>query len=94
MSIMFNQICINAELVPEYTYFKPHDPAAHSYNSTLDHSYKVVMYLQKLHHFCNTSSPDDGQHLGRKYRENNKSWNFHQPIPTEYHKIYMAIRKY
>ena len=24
-------------------------------------SYKVVMYIQKLHCFCNTSSPDDGQ---------------------------------
>ena len=25
------------------------------------------MYKQKLHHFCNTSFPDDGQRLGRKY---------------------------
>ena len=30
-------------------------------------SYKVVMYIQKLHHFCNTTSPDDGPKLGRKY---------------------------
>ena len=37
------------------------------YNSTNAHSYKVVMYMQKLHHFCNTSSPDDGPKLGRKY---------------------------
>ena len=29
---------------------------ATQYNSTNTHSYKVVMYLQKLHHFCNTSS--------------------------------------
>ena len=41
------------------------------YNSTNAHSYKVVMYIQKLHHFCNTSSPDDGPRLGRKYLENN-----------------------
>ena len=34
-------------------------------------SYKAVMYIQKLHHFCNTSSPDDGPKLGRKYLENN-----------------------
>ena len=29
-------------------------------------SYKVVMYIKKLHHFCNTSS-HDGPKLGRKY---------------------------
>ena len=34
-------------------------------------SYKVVMYIQKLHHFCNTSSPDDGPKLGGKYLGNN-----------------------
>ena len=33
-------------------------------------SYKVVMYIQKLHHFCNTSSFDDGPMLGRKYLGN------------------------
>ena len=27
---------------------------ATQYNSTNAHSYKVVMYMQKLHHFCNT----------------------------------------
>ena len=37
------------------------------YTSINNHSYKVVMYIQKLHHFCNTSSPDDGPRLGRKY---------------------------
>ena len=91
MSIMFNQICINEEMLPKYTYFKLHDPVTHKYNSTLEcrcdlvkrqitlcknnintlnldaHFYKVVMYIQKLHHFCNTSSPDDGQKLGRTY---------------------------
>ena len=30
-------------------------------------SYKVVMYIQKLHHFCNRSSADDGPKFGRKY---------------------------
>ena len=40
---------------------------ATQYNSTNAHSYQVVMYIQKLHHFCNTSSPDDGSKLGRKY---------------------------
>ena len=40
---------------------------ATQYNSTNAHFYKVIMYIQKLHHFCNTSSPDDGRRLGRKY---------------------------
>ena len=26
---------------------------------------------EKLHHFCNTTFPDDGTRLGRKYLENN-----------------------
>ena len=34
-------------------------------------SYKVVMYIQKLHHFCNTSFPDDGPKSIRKYLGNN-----------------------
>ena len=34
-------------------------------------SYKVVMYFKKIHHFCNTYSPDDGPKLGRKYLRNN-----------------------
>ena len=33
-------------------------------------SYEVVMYMQKLHHFCNRSSPDDGPKSGRKYLGN------------------------
>ena len=44
---------------------------ATQYNSTDAHSYKVVMYIQKLHHFCNTSSPDDGPKLGKNYQVNN-----------------------
>ena len=39
MSIMFNEICINEEMLPKYTYFKLHDPAAHKYNSTLPAEY-------------------------------------------------------
>ena len=31
MYIIFNQICINEEMLPRYTYFKLHDPAAHKY---------------------------------------------------------------
>ena len=42
MSIMFNEICINEEMLPEYTYFKLHDPAAHKYNSTLEYRHDLV----------------------------------------------------
>ena len=28
---------------------------------------KVVIYMQKLHHFCYTHTYDDGQKLGRKF---------------------------
>ena len=34
-------------------------------------SYKVVLYIQKLYHFCNTSFPGDCPELGRKYLGNN-----------------------
>ena len=44
---------------------------ATQYTSINTHSYKVVMYIQKLHYFCNTSSLDDGPRLGRKYLGNN-----------------------
>ena len=44
---------------------------ATQYNSTNAHSYKVVTYIQKLHRFCNTYSPDDDPKLGRKYLGNN-----------------------
>ena len=78
MSIMFNEICINEERLPKYTYFELHDPAAHKYNSTLEYTRDLVkrqitlcrnsnMQKQKLHHFCNRSSPDDGPKSGRKY---------------------------
>ena len=42
MSIMFNEICINEEMLPKYTYFKLHDPAAHKYNSTLEYRRDLV----------------------------------------------------
>ena len=29
MSILFNQICLNKEILPKYTYFKLHDPAVY-----------------------------------------------------------------
>ena len=41
------------------------------YNSTNAHSYKVVMYVQKLLYFCNSSSPDDDPVLSRRYLGNN-----------------------
>ena len=63
MSIMFNVICVNEEMLPKYTYFKLHDPAAHKYN-------KVLIYTQNLYHFRNISSFDDGSKLGRKYLGN------------------------
>ena len=37
MSIMFNQICINEEMLPKYTNFKLHDPTAHKYNSSSEY---------------------------------------------------------
>ena len=51
------------------------------------------MFIQMLHHFCNTPSSDDGLKMGRKYSGNNELWNVYQPIPVEYHKINTAIRK-
>ena len=56
-------------------------------------SYKVVMYIQKLHHFCNRSSSDDGPKSCRKYLGNKEFWKIHQPIPTEYYKNDTAIWK-
>ena len=32
----------------------------------------VYFYIQRLHHFCNTSSPDDGPKSDRKYLGNKK----------------------
>ena len=37
MSFMFNQICINEEMLPKYTYFKLRDPSALKYNTTLEY---------------------------------------------------------
>ena len=56
-------------------------------------SYKVVMYIQNLHPFCNTSSPDDGPKSDRKYLRNKQLWKIYQPIPAEYYKINTAIWK-
>ena len=42
MSIMFNEICINEDMLPKYTYFKFNDPAAHKYNSTLEYRRDLV----------------------------------------------------
>ena len=42
MSIMFNEIYINEEMLPRYTYFKLHDPAAHKYSSTLEYRRDLV----------------------------------------------------
>ena len=41
-SIMLNEICINEEMQPKYTYFILHDPAAHKYNSTLEYRRDLV----------------------------------------------------
>ena len=54
-------------------------------------SYNVVMYIQKLHHFCIRSTSDDGPKLGRKYLGNKQLWKIHQSIPAEYYKINTAI---
>ena len=56
-------------------------------------SHKVVMYIQKLHHFCNTSSLGNGHKSGRKYLRNKQLWKIYQSIPAEYDKINMAIWK-
>ena len=56
-------------------------------------SYKVVMYIQKLHHFCNTSSADDGPESDRKYLGNKQSWKIYQSIPAEDYQINTAIWK-
>ena len=61
MSIMFNEICINEEMLPKYTYFKLHDPAAHKYNSTLEYRRDLVKRQ------ISRSSHDDGPKSGRKY---------------------------
>ena len=54
-------------------------------------SYKVVMYIQKLHHFCNTSSPDDGPKSGRKYLEITNYGRFINQFPPN---IIRSIRQF
>ena len=48
------------------------------------------MQKQKLHHFCNRSSPDDGLKSGRKYE--GYVWIIHKSIPDEYDKSNTGIR--
>ena len=74
MSIMFNEICINEEMLPKYTYFKLHDPAAHKYNSTLEYrrdlvKRQITLCKNNIHslNLGSRSSPDDGPKSGRKY---------------------------
>ena len=94
MSIMFNHICINKEILPKYTYFKLYDPTAHKYNSTLQYRRDLEKrQITLCKNNINISSPDDGPKFGRKYLGNNQFWKVCQPIPAEYHKIDTAIRK-
>ena len=51
------------------------------------------MYIQKLNHFSNTSSPDDGPKLDRKYFGKWLIMEIYQSILAEYHKINTVIRK-
>ena len=51
------------------------------------------MYIQRLHHFCNRFSPDDGPKSARKYLGNKQLWKIHQSIPVEYYEINTAIWK-
>ena len=47
--------------------------------------------MQKLHRFCNRSSPDDGPKSGRKYLGNKQLWKV--SIPDKYYQINKAIWK-
>ena len=49
------------------------------------------MYIQKLHHFCNTSCVDDGPKSGRKFLEINKYGRFINRFPQN---IIRSIRLY
>ena len=70
---MFNEICINEEMLPKHTYFKLYDPAAHKYNSTLEYRRDLVKRQITLCKnninitFVIDPSPDDGPKSGRKY---------------------------
>ena len=50
------------------------------------------MLKQKLHHFCNRTSPDDGPKSGRKYLGYMQLWIIHKSIPPEYDKSNTGIR--
>ena len=54
---------------------------------TLGHHLK-----QKLHHFCNRYSPDDGPKSGRKYGGYIQLWTIHKSIPPEYDKSNTGIQ--
>ena len=50
------------------------------------------MLKQKLHHFCNRFSTDDGPKSGRKYEGYIQLWTIHKSIPPEYDKSNTGIR--
>ena len=47
---------------------------------------------QKLHHFCNRFSPDNGPKSGRKYKGYIQLWTIPKSIPPEYDKSNTGIR--
>ena len=47
---------------------------ATKYNSINAHFYEVVMYMQRLHHFCIIDTPDDDTRLGWKDLGNKLLW--------------------
>ena len=53
----------------------------------------VVMYIQKLHHFCHRSTPWWWPKVGQKVLGNKQLWKIYQLIPAEYYKINTAIWK-
>ena len=83
MSIMFNEICINEEMLPKYTYFKLNDPAAHKYNSTLEYRRDLVKRQITL---CKNNIST--------YETNLKAllWTIHKSIPAKYDKSNTGIR--
>ena len=50
------------------------------------------MQKEKLHHFCNRPSPDDGPKSGRKYEGYIQLWTIHKSINAEYDKSNTSIR--
>ena len=57
MFILFNEICIDDEMLPKYIYFKLYDPASHQYNSTSeyrrDHVKRQITLSKKNIHTLN-----------------------------------------